>query len=313
MAFFLCAYATETAGQCQRSSEVSCISKRSHPRRKRFGLWRNLQPGPLWGCWLFPMARFQMEKSGFVFAGSPLDLPLRVASALLWRGGPLVLPSMPSRLKLLVLLLLASNVALGWLSYRALEAQDTKYSRLLAGSVPVQSQLQTLTATAAQAYQQTNPLLLVEPSTRDRLLAEARQVLTREQALRQNLLSLTMSAAPREDFARAGDDFSSAAFSYLEALPNLAPEEAARRRQEQVRPVFLRYLAAATDLSDKLEAESLRQSSALTDRTRHLSRLLLLGGTWPIAIVLSTLLLGFLLILFVARTSLFGSEEGWQR
>ena len=70
--------------------------------------------------------------------------------------------SMLRQLKLLVMVLIISNVALGAYGFYLLRTIDRNYSALIDQSVPILNRLQTLTAGASDAMRSTNPDLLTE-------------------------------------------------------------------------------------------------------------------------------------------------------
>src|SRR5205814_8803362 len=66
------------------------------------------------------------------------------------------------QLKLLVVVLVLSNIGLGIFSFYLLRSVDRTYSDLIDRSVPVLNDLQTLTALAVRAMRGTHPTLFGE-------------------------------------------------------------------------------------------------------------------------------------------------------
>ena len=71
------------------------------------------------------------------------------------------------QLKLLVVLLIISNIALGAFGFFFLRSIDQKYSALIDQSVPTLAALHKLTIKASEAMRSTNPTLLTDRSARD--------------------------------------------------------------------------------------------------------------------------------------------------
>ena len=221
-------------------------------------------------------------------------------------------PPMSRSAKALIFVLVVSNIATGIFSFYSLRAVDAKYSALLAQSVPTLNDLQTLTAMTVETMRSTNRSVL--SSLNENPIERARESIHNEEELRRSLLQrhwLPNDSEQRLEFERAGDAFTRAATTFVESFTNSAPSEMNRQRDEVLRPAFRRYQTATTKAADALEAESLQTSDALTTRTGNISRLILAAGTWPLAILFTLVLTSALVLLYLARFSLFKKEEGW--
>ena len=214
--------------------------------------------------------------------------------------------------KALIFVLVVSNIATGIFSFYSLRALDAKYSELLAQSVPTLNDLQTLTAVSVETMRSTNPSVLDSPN--ENSIERARQSIDGEEQLRHSLLQrhwLPADSKDRLEFERAGAAFSRRATDCVDSFTNSAPSEMNQRRDEVLRPAFQRYQVATTKVADALEAESLQASDALTTKAGNVSRLVLAAGTWPLAILLTLILASALVLLYLARFSLFKKEESW--
>ena len=61
-----------------------------------------------------------------------------------------------------------------------------------------------------------------------------------------------------------------------------------------------------------MQADSLRTSGRLTVSTENLARGLLAAANWPLAVLLLLFVTSLVVLLFVARSSLFMKEEQWR-
>jgi hypothetical protein len=217
------------------------------------------------------------------------------------------------QLRVLVVLLILSNVALGIFGFYFLRAVDRKYSNLIEQSVPTMNDLQTLTAVSMDAMRSTNPILLGESGqNRAEIVSRARLALERDRDLRRQALkreSISTGADERLDFGKAGDTFTEKASEVVNLLAAGDSVQATRRREEVLRPTFDSYVAATTKAADILEAESLRTSENMTMRTFRMSSLLLGIGTWPVMILGTFLLIAALFVLGVLIKVLFSRGE----
>jgi formyltetrahydrofolate synthetase len=223
---------------------------------------------------------------------------------------------MPRSFKLLVVALVLSNIGVGSFAFYSLRALDRKYSALVAGAVPTLNDLQTLTALEVGAMRQTNPSLIVSAANAPESIERAREALRRELDLRNSLLQrrvLTAHLEQRQEFERAGEEFTHAANELVNATASAVDvSDLTRRREEIVRPAFERYLIATTKFADAVEADSLKTSGALSMETSSLARMILAAGNWPVAIVLLLLLVSVAMLVFAIRSSLFVEEEHWR-
>lgn len=198
------------------------------------------------------------------------------------------------QLKVLVAVLVLSNIGLGLFSVYLLRTLDRSYSDLIDHSVPALSNLQTLTAASAEALRGTGPTLFsATGGQRPAVLQHARAALDRDRDLRLRLLgSESFSVAPdvRQELQAAGGAFRMSAVEVLNLVAAGQAAEAARVRENTLRPAFDRYLGAITKAADLLETDSLKANRKLTVKTSSRAVVLLGIASWPV-IILGVLLL----------------------
>jgi Four helix bundle sensory module for signal transduction len=192
------------------------------------------------------------------------------------------------QLKLLVGILVISNIALGIYGFYFLRAIDRKYSTLIEQAVPTMNDLQELTAVTMRAMRTTNPILFGDsPQVRSEMSKRARSALQRDRDLRGQLLGrqwLPQEADERLGLERTGDAFSKAADEVVDLLESGAVGEASQRRENSLRPAFDLYIAAVTKLADDLQDQSLRASDVLSVKTGSISNMMLGLASWPLII-----------------------------
>lgn len=207
------------------------------------------------------------------------------------------------QLKLLVVVLVLSNIALGGFGFYFLRAIERKYSALIGQAVPTLNDMQTLTALATEAMRATNPTLFSEsPQGQALAVARARIALEHDRDLRNSILKrewLSRDTEERVDFQNAGEAFSPAAAEVIGLFESARDGEASKQREESLRPAFEHYIAATTKAADVLEAQSLRTSDRYAERTVSLSRMMLGLGSWPVVIMGIFLMITALFIIAV--------------
>ena len=213
------------------------------------------------------------------------------------------------QLKLLVVVLVLSNIGLGVFAFFLLRQIDRQYSDLIGRSVPVLNSLQTSTAQALRAMRATNPALLSggDPPQSFRL-EEARAVIARDRDLRGQLLKSDWAVAvpERNDVAASGEAFTRLAGEVLGLIAAGRVEAGAEMREATLRPAFERYIAAITKAADVLEAESERINASVSARTGSWSTVVLGVASWPLVVlvlllVLTAVFVVVLMVLFRGR------------
>lgn len=228
----------------------------------------------------------------------------------------MVNPSQPDRrdqsstvrtLKLLVMLLVLSNIALGAFSFYLLRSMDRRYSDLIGRAVPLLSDLQEVTARATEAMRATDPVLFgTVAEQRDMAIGRARIRIENERILRGKVMAAEWPAAltaGKDELRQTGQEFAkqSAELVALYAAGN--PAEAGRLRETVLRPLFERYLGQATKASDYVENSSLRLSGDYSAKVGSSANWILGLSSWPILVVIALLIatalfIGVLMIAF---------------
>lgn len=215
-------------------------------------------------------------------------------------------------LKLLVAVLVASNLLTGLLSVYVLRKLDDRYHNLISQSAPVLNDLQTLTASATWAMRRTDPFFFGSQPEKIASSAKAAQgAIDDDKNLRLALMGkpwIPSTAGKREEVAAAGQEFTRLAGEVVKLFSALQQADAVRVRESQLRPAFERYQEVTTQVADVLLDETTRLSEDYSSETRFSSRLMLSIASWPVllgaALLLATLVFVVsLLILFRVRES----------
>src|SRR3954463_156164 len=105
-------------------------------------------------------------------------------------ASPLDAASSMRQLKILVLLLLFSNVVLGVFGYWFLRELDRKYSSLIGDTVPTLKDLQRLTVATSEGMHGTNPAFVNGPEEhRLTMVQRGRDALQRDRDMRHRVLN----------------------------------------------------------------------------------------------------------------------------
>lgn len=209
-------------------------------------------------------------------------------------------------LKLLLLVLLVSNVGLGLLSFFLIRSVDRRYTELLGRTIPLLNDLQTLTAKSVNAMRVTNPdgaeRTLGDPAT----LARLHKTVGDDRALREKILSRPWPAdliSGRNEIARAGGQFTQWCVETLDLQGKGERAASLKIRDERLRPAFEDYLNTLTKVADSVEANSGKESEQFSGTTGSFSRIVLGIGIWPVVavgalLILTAVFLGVLMLAF---------------
>ena len=222
--------------------------------------------------------------------------------------------SMLRQLKIIIVVLVLSNIALGGFGFYFLRAIDRKYSDLIDRAIPTLNDMQTLTAVSMKAMRTTDPTLFGESSqSRPGRIQAARVALERDRDLRTSILKrewLSRDTEERVDFQSAGEVFSRAAAEVIDLLESGRTADASKQREESLRPAFERYLETTTKAADVLEAESLKTSDLFTERTVSMSRIMLGLASWPVMILgIFLLITAVFIIAVLLKVFIFRDES----
>lgn len=215
------------------------------------------------------------------------------------------------KLKFLVALLVFSNVTIGIMGIYLLKVVDDRYTRLIERSVPLLSDLQTLTAKTVEAMRSTNPVLHDAPERREASVHRSQAAFEAERAQRAKVLGSDWGDFPadmRQIFVSASKGFSQSGQEVLALYQTDRAVEAGKLREVTLRPDFDRYLRATTKAADIVERRSLRESDGFTAKTSSLVRALLGFAGWPVFVVVagvlfSTSSVALLLLAWRARSA----------
>lgn len=210
-------------------------------------------------------------------------------------------------LKLLVVVLLLSNVGLGVLSFFLLRAVDERYSDLLDHTVPLLNDLQTLTAKSVEAMRGTNPEEIEKtPGSRAIVIGSGRAGVANDRTLREKALARQWPAelaGGHDEVRRAGEQFTRLCEEVLELQAAGNRSGAKQARDERLRPAFDHYLVVLTKTADLVEEHSGRTNDQYSGRTGNFSKIVLGIGSWPVLavialLVFTALFLGVLMLAF---------------
>jgi len=214
-------------------------------------------------------------------------------------------------LKRVIVALILSNLGLGLFSVYLLRAMDRRYSELLNRSVPALNDLQTLTAQAVAVMRGTGPTLLNGPVNDGQALVQSAQdALKRDRELRNRLLGEEwMASTPdgKEDFQKAGDEFTQTSSEVLKLFSEGKIEQARRTRDGIVRAAFDHYVNATTKVADFLQKESQRTNLDFSAKTNSISTIILSLASWPL-LVFGVLLL-LVVVLVIAMMVAFRGKD----
>lgn len=208
------------------------------------------------------------------------------------------------QLKLLVVLLVLSNVGLGLFSFFLLRAIDRQYSELIGRSVPVLNALQTLTARSMMAMRSTNRANFEAPAaSRGGVVQQANVALAEDRDLRNEVLKADWlgTSAERTELQTAGEAFTKLSGEVIAHYSAGRIDEAARVRESDLRAAFDRYISATTKAADVIEADSQRLNDSVSARAGSMAKWLLGLASWPIVALVGLLLLTaiFVVVLMV--------------
>ncbi len=219
-------------------------------------------------------------------------------------------PAALRQLKLLVVVLVLSNLALGGFSFYVLRTLDQNYSELILGAVPLLNDLQGLTAQSVETMRETGPALFNTPANeRAAAVQRTELAITADRRLRTAILNRPWRSSLDTTLSVlkvAGENFTKIATDVVHRYATGETAEATRLRDERLRPAFAQYLDATTKAADILEAESLKASEALSVQAGSTSKWVLGAASWPIALLagllaLTAIFVVVLMVLFRGR------------
>jgi hypothetical protein len=196
------------------------------------------------------------------------------------------------QLKLLVVLLVLSNVGLGTLSFYLLRKVDERYSDLIDQALPLVVNLESLTIQAVDAMRTTNPKLFqAGDEGRETALRRARTSLETARTLRETILrrDWLQIRKQRAEFQRSGEEFTREAAEVVRLLASGDLTAAEAWREQHLRPAFDHYLENARKATSSLETEAQRINDEFTASTSSTSKAMLGLGGWPLLLLVALL------------------------
>jgi len=198
-------------------------------------------------------------------------------------------------LKVLVVLLVISNIMVGLLGVYLLRSVDKRYSALVGHSVPVLNDLRELMSDTVSAMRSTNPRNFSgpdsnEPAVLDSMRAglqkavEFRDVLLQSGELKDEMSDL-------DSLRRTGDAFAAAVSEVVQIYSTGRRADAVRVREERLLPSFDLYISAIGRAADAVESKSLGVSRDYSSRTDSLTTVVLGVASWPVIVLAGLLLL----------------------
>ena len=208
------------------------------------------------------------------------------------------------QLKILAVILIVSNIALGIFAFYHLREVDRKYVNLISQTLPTLNQLQVLTAASTSVMGRTNPFLFEQPERRAEMLQRANDALQHDVELREQVLKKAWAPtdqAEKEDFKSAGETFTKRAQESIGLLSSGDVATASRQRVEVLWPAFNHYIETMTKAADTLETSGLESSKQLSGWTASVSKMMLGIGSWPLLLLCAVLLLTtvFVIVFFI--------------
>jgi len=209
-------------------------------------------------------------------------------------------------LKRLVVVLIASNIALGLFSVYLLRSVDRRYSDLVERTVPALGNLEDGLANVIRVQRAVGSGLTNAPvAKRAEAVDRARAALARERAFFGTLIvepALAGLPAERDGVQQAAEAYRRVAGERLDLFAAGKFAEAERVRDEGLRPAFDLYLTAFDRATDAVGAAVIHTSDAYTAKTGHLTRIVLGLAGWPLLVfgILLLLVVGLVIAMMVA-------------
>jgi hypothetical protein len=204
-------------------------------------------------------------------------------------------------LKVLVVLLIISNLVVGALSVYLLRAVDRRYSELVERSVPALNDLRELMSDTVLVMRTTNARNFSGPPDTH---AAATQVIENSLGTALHFRAALATTGGFKDQAdqlqavqKTGDVFIGAVQEVKQLYAAGKISEAVRIREEKLLPAFDQHMAAIGNAADKIESLSLGVSKDYTTRTNNLSTIVLGVASWPVILLLGLLLLTAIFVL----------------
>jgi hypothetical protein len=214
------------------------------------------------------------------------------------------------QLKMLVVLLVISNVGLGVFAFYLLRSTDARYSEVLSRSIPALSDLRGVSFRLTDLMRSTSlPLLTSTEEQRPQAIHRAQAAIATDRELREKLLLETWLVGlggNRYAIQHAGDKVDAIATRVIEIVQTGNIGEATKFRDQTLRPAFDEYLESIGKAADTVEDASLKANDDISARITSMSAVVLGIAGWPVIVLVALLVLTavfvvVLMVLFRAR------------
>lgn len=227
------------------------------------------------------------------------------------------LPASPSsnrRLKILVGILVVSNLFLGCLSAYLLRTLDRNYSGLIDRGVPLLNEVRQLTKeTVSMQRQVLATLLATEPVARREATQRLQVAITRQKdSLARLLLAEALVARPElsQRLRQSSQSYESDLATFLAYLEGDRRAEAEKLRAEALRPGVNNYLDVIDEAAMAVETSGREMNGIFSDRVRTQSTVLVGLASWPLIVGLAlTILISLIIGLLVFVYRQVGTEQ----
>jgi len=207
------------------------------------------------------------------------------------------------RLKLLIGILVVSNLVLGVLSFRFLVTLDTDYNELIDRSLPTINHLRGMTSESSVTHRSlTFALSAQQPDRRAGYLKTAEQALAKEERHVRDVtpvLDAELGAETGARLKKAHDLYYTQSLALVALLREGKRQEAGDRVHE-MREALDAFMTTVADIADAFAQRSQDEGDLVSANVRTRGTIMLGLGGWPLAIAAAlTLLIAVVLGLMV--------------
>jgi hypothetical protein len=222
-------------------------------------------------------------------------------------------PAVIKRLKLLIVILVLSNLTVGALSFHFLRKVDADYSELIDRSLPTMSHLRGMTTESSLVHRSLTFALSAQRSERrDTYVKTAEDALKRgNQLVAETLpvLRTDLGAEQAERLQKADATYRASGMAVVELLREGNPTEAGVKIRD-LRLALDEFMNVVAKLSDNFEQHSQDQNDIVSAEIRTQGTIVLGLGGWPLALLaVLGLVIAVVLILMIILTHRLGSQD----
>lgn len=218
------------------------------------------------------------------------------------------------RLKLLVGVLVISNLLLGCLSAYLLRSLDRNYSGLIDRGIPVLQEVRQLTKeTVSMQRQALATMVAAEPVARREATQRLQVAIARQKnSLARLLQSDALVARPElsKTLRQSSQSYESDLATFLVHLEAGRRDEADKLRVESLRPSVNSYLDVIDEAAVAVETNGKEMTGLISDRVRTQSTILVGLASWPLLVgLVIVVLIGLIIGLLVFIYRQVGTEQ----